>query len=167
MKRCLTNGGLGAVAIALLFRCGDGGGAAGFSYLAWVLSRHKVSVARSTMSQLIRFVLTFLSFVLLLLVAMAILTFNHLIDRVTVIIGGALFVAAVGATWFAIWLVNNQKRMRAFSAWVTRIGNAIVRFFTRGRKKDAVKAAVVLDFFDGLHKVCPLSAGLRDRAARQ
>ena len=127
------------------------GGAAGFSYLAWVLSRHKVSVARSTMSQLIRFVLTFLSFVLLLLVAMAILTFNHQIDRVTVIIGGALFVAAVGATWFAIWLVNNQKRMRAFSAWVTRIGNAIVRFFTRGRKKDAVKAAVVLDFFDGLH----------------
>ena len=127
------------------------GGAAGFSYLAWVLSRHKVSVARSTMAQLIRFVLTFLSFVLMLLVAMVILTFNHQIDAVTIIIGGVLFVAAVGATWFVVWLGNNQKRTRKFSAWVTRTGNAIISFFTRGRKKDVVKSEVVLDFFDGIH----------------
>ena len=127
------------------------GGAAGFSCLAWVLSRHKVSVARSTMAQLIRFVLTFLSFVLMLLVAMVILTFNHQIDAVTIIIGGVLFVAAVGATWFVVWLVNNQKRTRKFSAWVTRTGNAIISFFTRGRKKDVVKSEVVLDFFDGIH----------------
>jgi len=53
------------------------GGAAGFSYLAWVLSRHKVSVSRSTMAQIVRFALTFISFVLLLVVAMIILIFNH------------------------------------------------------------------------------------------
>lgn len=127
------------------------GGAAGFSYLAWVLSRHKVSVARSTMSQLIRFVLTFLSFVVLLLIAMALLTLNHHIDRTTIVIGALLFVAAVGATWFSIWLVNNQKRMRTFSGWVTRTGNAVVGFFTRGRRKDVIKADIVLHFFDGIH----------------
>src|SRR5690606_13109572 len=43
------------------------GGAAGFSYLAWVLKKHKVSVARSTMAQIVRFVLTFASFTLLLI----------------------------------------------------------------------------------------------------
>ena len=49
------------------------GGAAGFSYLAWILKKHHVSIARSTMAQIIRFVLTFLSFIMLLIVAMIIL----------------------------------------------------------------------------------------------
>jgi uncharacterized protein (TIRG00374 family) len=127
------------------------GGAAGFSYLAWVLSRHKVSVARSTMAQLIRFVLTFLSFVVLLVVAMAVLTFNHQIDRTIVIIGSLLVIAAVGATWAAIWLVKNQQRMQRFSKWITRTTNRFVAWITRGRKKKVVKGKKVLEFFDGLH----------------
>lgn len=127
------------------------GGAAGFSYLAWILSKHKVSVARSTMSQLIRFVLTFLSFVMLLVVAMIVLTVNHQIDHVTVFVGLALVVAAVGATFFVIWLVRSKKRLEKFSAWLTGTVNKLVSWVTRGKKPNIVKAAVLLDFFTGLH----------------
>lgn len=127
------------------------GGAAGFSYLAWVLSRHNVSVARSTMAQLIRFVLTFLSFVLLLIVAMTMLTVSDHIDRTTVLIGGLLTVAAVGVTWLAIWLVNNRLRLHRFSAWITKTANRVIRWFTRGRKKNTVKSAVIRGFFDGIY----------------
>ena len=45
------------------------GGAAGFSYLGWVLSKYGIRAGRSTMAQLIRFTLTFLSFIVLLLAA--------------------------------------------------------------------------------------------------
>jgi uncharacterized protein (TIRG00374 family) len=127
------------------------GGAAGFSYLAWVLSRHKVSVARSTMAQIVRFALTFLSFVLLLAIAMSILTFNHQIDRTIVFIGTGLMVVAVGGTLFGIWLIKSLDRLRRFSAWLTRISNKFITFITRGKKTDVVKGEVLLNFFDGLH----------------
>ncbi len=127
------------------------GGAAGFSYLAWILKKHKVSVARSTMAQLIRFVLTFLSFIVLLVVAMIILTFEHQIDSVVVGVGSVLVVAAVGATWGGVWLIKSLPRLRRFSAWVSRTANRIVAFVTRRRRTNVVKEAVVLEFFEDLH----------------
>jgi len=127
------------------------GGAAGFSYLAWVLSRQKVSVSRSTMSQIVRFTLTFISFVLLLCVAMIILTFNHQIDRTIVLVGSALVVVAVGGTLFGIWLIKSLPRLRRFSAWLTKVSNKFITWITRGKKKNLVKAEVLLEFFDGLH----------------
>lgn len=127
------------------------GGAAGFSYLAWVLSKHKVAPSRSTMAQLIRFVLTFLSFVLLLAIAMVILTFQHEISRVTVFIGIGLVGAALGGTWLAVWLIKNNQRLQRFSRWLARTANRFIRWITRGRKRQVVKEAAVLDFFQGLH----------------
>ncbi len=127
------------------------GGAAGFSYLAWVLSRYKVSAARSTMAQIIRFTLTFISFVVLMLVALLILTLNHQVDRAMVLIAVTLAVLAIGATFFVIWLVKSRARLTRFSGWVTRKVNALVKFFTGGRKKKALKPAILLTFFEGLH----------------
>lgn len=127
------------------------GGAAGFSYLAWVLKKHKVSAARSTMAQLIRFVMTFLSFVVLLVAAMIVLAFKHQINSVTVIVGLALVVAAVGAAWGGVWLVKSRDRMQRFSAWISHTANRIISFVTRGRKTDVVSHETVLEFFEGLH----------------
>ena len=127
------------------------GGAAGFSYLAWVLSKHKVPVARSTMAQLIRFVLTFLSFVLLLIVAIIYLTFTGHIDRATVFVAIALAVAAIGGITFLIWLIKNKLRLERFSARLTRLVNRFVNWITRGKKPHIVKEEVFLEFFGGLH----------------
>ena len=49
-------------------------GAAGFSYLGWVLHRNGVSASRSTMAQIIRHILAFLSFFILLTVSIIPLT---------------------------------------------------------------------------------------------
>lgn len=127
------------------------GGAAGFSYLAWVLSRFKVPVSRSTMAQIVRFTLTFISFVVLLGIAMIILTFNHQIDRTIVIVGSALMVVAVGGTLLSIWLIKSLPRLRKFSAWLTKISNGFIGWITHGKKQNVVDNAVLLEFFDGLH----------------
>ena len=127
------------------------GGAAGFSYLAWILKKHKVSVARSTMAQLIRFVLTFVSFILLLIVAMAILLFHHQLEKSIVFVGLALVAAAVGAIFVGIWLIKSNERLRRFSAWLTKTINRFVCWITRGRKRKIVKDTTILEFFDGLH----------------
>lgn len=127
------------------------GGAAGFSYLAWILKKHKVSVARSTMSQLIRFVLTFISFVVLLVVSMLYLTFRHRIDSAIIIIGSVLVAAAIAATFIAIWLVKSRRRLERFSAWLTKLANKIIYVVTLKKVKDPVKYEVLFEFFEGIH----------------
>ena len=127
------------------------GGAAGFSYLAWVLKKHKVSASRSTMAQLIRFVLTFLSFVLLLVVSMIVLTFKHDITSSVVWIGAGLVTAALGGTWTLVWLVKDLARLRRFSARLSAKVNSLVAWITRGKKLHAVNPDTILEFFEGLH----------------
>ncbi len=127
------------------------GGAAGFSYLAWILSKFKVSVSRSTMAQIIRFVLTFISFVALLILAIFVLAFTGHLDRITIFIAIGLAVAAIGGTLIMIWLIKSNERLRRFSAWLTKTINRFVRWITRGKKRKIVKEELFLEFFGGLH----------------
>lgn len=127
------------------------GGAAGFSYLAWVLSKYKVSVARSTMAQIIRFALTFLSFVALLVVAVIVLAFTGHLERATIFIAIGLAIAAIGGTAILIWLIKSNVRLERFSKWLAKTVNRFVRWLTRGKKRKVVKEAVFLEFFGGLH----------------
>ncbi|HWT40504.1 MAG TPA: lysylphosphatidylglycerol synthase transmembrane domain-containing protein [Dongiaceae bacterium] len=127
------------------------GGAAGFSYLAWVLSRHKVAVARSTMAQIIRFALTFIAFVVIMVLALLILTLNQQINRLMVAVGILLVVMAILAIFSVIWLVSNRQRLARFSEWLTKKVNHFVAWVTRGRKKTVAKQSVIFHFFEGLH----------------
>lgn len=127
------------------------GGAAGFSYLAWVLKKHKVSVARSTMAQIVRFVVTFLSFIVLLIASMIYLAFQHQIGSAIVSIGSALVVATLLALWGGVWLIKDLGRLRRFSERLSRRSNQFISWITRGKKQDVVKYEVVVDFFEGLH----------------
>ena len=126
------------------------GGAAGFSYLSWVLSRHGVSVGRSTMAQIIRFALTFISFVLILIVAVIMLVVDHQIDRVIIIICSVLVVACVGATIGVIHVIGSKRRLERFSAWLTRLVNRVLKLVTRGRKKP-LPVEIIGNFFLELH----------------
>jgi putative heme transporter len=127
------------------------GGAAGFSYLAWVLSKYKVSASRSTMAQIIRFVLTFISFVVLLLVAIVILAFTGHLERATIFIALGLVIAAIGGTLIMIWLIKSNIRLQRFSVWLTKTINRFVRWVTRGKKRKVVREKLFLEFFGGLH----------------
>jgi uncharacterized protein (TIRG00374 family) len=62
-----------------------------------------------------------------------------------------LTIAAIGGTWLGIWLIKSNDRLRRFSAWLTRKVNGFITWITRGRKRNIVKEAVLLEFFDGLH----------------
>jgi len=127
------------------------GGAAGFSYLGWVLSRVGVRPGRSTMAQIIRFALTFLSFVVLLVGAVLLLIIDHQINRTVIALCLFLAVMAVGTTIGVIYIVGSEGRLRRFSAWLTRKVNGFVRRVTRGRKERVLADSIILDFFMDLH----------------
>lgn len=127
------------------------GGAAGFSYLGWVLGRHGVALGRATMAQIVRFTMGFASFLFLLLIAVAILTFDHHVNHVVVIITLALVLAAAALAVLIVYIIGNTSRLHKFSTSLTRTVNKVVKFFTRGHIKEALKPMLIETFFLDLH----------------
>ncbi len=128
------------------------GGAAGFSYMGWVLNRHGVSAGRATMAQIIRFVLTFISFVAMVVVAVVVLTFDHKINQTITIVSLILVITATVGTAFLIYVINNHQRLIRLSGWVTRTVNKMSSILSRGKKKQILKLQSVEEFFTDIHR---------------
>lgn len=128
------------------------GGAAGFSYLGWVLTRHGVSPGRATMAQLIRFSISFIAFLMLLAVAVLILVLDHHISPIIIIISAGLTVTAIIAALLLLFVIGSSKRLQRFSGWLTRFVNGFVTKMTRGKKTQTVKLDVIENFFEELNQ---------------
>ena len=128
------------------------GGAAGFSYLGWVLSRHGVRPGRATMAQIVRFVLAFVSFIFILVVAVIGLAVDHKIGRGIIIISAVMTIAAIAVTILLGYILGNKRRLTLFSGWLTRTVNAIIAFVSRGKKKQTVKFETIEIFFLELYQ---------------
>ncbi len=128
------------------------GGAAGFSYLGWVLSRHGVRPGRATMAQIVRFVLAFVSFIFILVIAVIGLALDHQIGRGIIIISAAMTLAAIAGTVLLSYILGSKRRLTLFSGWLTRTVNATITFISRGNKQQVVKLEVVENFFIELYQ---------------
>lgn len=127
------------------------GGAAGFSYLGWLLSKFGVSPGRTTMSQIIRFALTFISFVLLLIIAVVALVIDHQISRTVILVSLGLAALSIGGTILAIFLISSRARLEKFSEKLAKFVNRIVWKLTRGKKRVLVREKTLKTFFIELH----------------
>jgi putative heme transporter len=125
------------------------GGAAGVSYLSWALQKHGVAPSRSTMAQIVRYVMTFVTFVILLLIALMMLILDHTISPIITLMVMVLIIGIIAGTVLLVYAVSDHKRLVAFSHWVTRNVNRLFRVFSMN--KTALKHDVVEKFFSGLH----------------
>ena len=94
------------------------GGAAGFSYLGWVLGRHNVSPGRATMAQIVRYLLMFLSFTILLVLAVVFLFFSNKINVNIVIFSSVVAVGNINDNY--THLVYNESTQTL--GWYLRAG---------------------------------------------
>lgn len=127
------------------------GGAAGMAYFSWLLGRHGVSSGRATMAQIVRFGVTFISFVILLLIALVVLIIDHNVNRMTILLSLVIVILAVAATLICMFLFGNRQRLLKFSDWLTRMINGTARRITRGKKRFVVRGEAIAAFFDDIH----------------
>jgi len=127
------------------------GDAIGFSYLCWSLKRFGVSIGRSTMAQMVRFVATFIVFLGFLLLSVFVLILDQKINRAIIFMSALLLLLIIiGIALFA-YAMSNHQRLIKFSHWVTKFVNKIVRKVTRGKKTELLKIEKVEGFFTEMH----------------
>lgn len=127
------------------------GGAAGFSYLAWVLNRDGVSVGRATLAQIIRFAMTFITYVVLLVISLLIVAADTGVSRIILLLSSLLVAGVVFGLMFLMYVLGSERRLQGFARWLTMNVNQVVRRVTFGRVPKLMKLATIQHFFQDLY----------------
>ena len=107
------------------------GGVSGFSYLSLRLKNEKISTAQATLVQLMRFVLIFVSFQVLLFLGLITLAVGGQANDIILLVAGSLSTLLFVGTTILVFVVGSKKRIDSFFTAVARVLNRIIHVFRR------------------------------------
>ena len=128
------------------------GGVSGFSYLSLRLKPFGISVATSTLSQVVRFSLTFASFLLVLGLGLLMLAIGDQVSNLVMLFGGSIFFLTIAVMFLGLYIIGSEQRIKAFVAFVPKGFNYLVRRFPgRKNRKDLINVQRLEALFAELH----------------
>jgi uncharacterized protein (TIRG00374 family) len=127
------------------------GGVSGFSYLSLRLRQYGISTSRSTLAQILRFALTFLSFLVLVLFGMFVLTFGQNTSPLIILISSSIVFATIFGTIVGIFIISKSSRIKAFVSWLPKAVNALLKIFNL-TKREIIDIEKVESSLEDLHQ---------------
>lgn len=127
------------------------GGVSGFSYLSLRLKSHGVSTAKSTLAQILRFALTFISFLVLLLLAVFALSLSQSAGGLVILITSAIIFATIFGTGVGIYIISQPSRIKSFVGWLPKAVNYVARLFKRDKTHGLIDIGKVESTLEDLH----------------
>jgi len=128
------------------------GGVSGASYMTWRLSKLGVSSGRATLAQVVRIAATFAAFVVLLIVAVLMITFDGSINRLTILVSCGLVGAIVLGILIIWYAMGARSRLHKLSMVIYRAVNWVWRTVLRQKHREVLTLKVIEKFFDELHE---------------
>jgi uncharacterized protein (TIRG00374 family) len=127
------------------------GGVVGFSYLSLRLKQYGITASRSTLAQVMRFGLTFVSFLIILFIGMFLLSFGNGNDSngVALFIGLSITFLTLFGVMAGGYIISSKSRINTFTAFLPRVLNKVLRPFRKG--SNAIDISRLEKLFDGLH----------------
>jgi uncharacterized protein (TIRG00374 family) len=102
------------------------GGVSGFSYLSVRLKREKISTAQATLVQLMRFILIFVAFQILLFIGLIALALSRQTNGLIVLVAGSLATLLFVGTFVLAFVIGSKQRIDSFFTSITRLLNRII-----------------------------------------
>lgn len=127
------------------------GGVSGFGYLGLRLKKLGVRGSKSTLLQTSRHMLTFLSFIVYLMIALFFLSMFGSASRLIILIATSLSVGIFFGTLVLIYIISDKKRVTEFTAALPRFINMIVRFL-HSKNRQPINISRIESLFGDLHK---------------
>lgn len=127
------------------------GGVSGFSYFAARLKPLGVSTAQSTLTQMMRFMLTFVSFVVLLFIGLFLLALGGSASNMTILITCSLAFLTVFLVLVGVYIVSSKSRIRTFTRTATKVVNRILHV-VRPQHPETIELKRVELVFDEMHE---------------
>lgn len=107
------------------------GGVSGFSYFSLRLKSFGVPGAKSTLAQIMRFILIFASFEVLLVVGLLMLAIGGQAGSFMLLISGSLATALLIVTLGGAYMIGTKSRIDGFFSFATKSLNKLIHVFRR------------------------------------
>jgi len=128
------------------------GGVSGFSYLSLRMKQLGVPTAKSTLAQLLRFALTFISFLVLLVFALFALSLSSSAGGLTIFISSTIILGTIFGAAVGVFIISSPKRIKAFVGWLPKAVNFVAKSFKRDKKSSLINIDKVENTLEDLHK---------------
>ncbi len=127
------------------------GGVSGFGYLGIRLGKLGVRGSKSTLLQTSRHILTFLSFIVYLILALLLLSLFGSASRIIILLASTLSSVIIFGTLALVYIISDESRIKSFTAALPRLINSVINFFHRKSSKP-INIAKIENLFVDLHK---------------
>lgn len=124
------------------------GGVSGISYTTWRMRKLGVSAAKSTFAQIVRYIVGFVSLMIMLVVAVLALALDGQVNRYVVASSFLLVFLVSGLTFVMIFMFSSRARLHKTAKFITKNVNKVITFATLGRTKNFLKPELVDNFFE-------------------
>lgn len=126
------------------------GGVSGISYFGIRMRSLGVGAGKSTLVQLIKFGLIFVSFQVLLGLGLLALAIGGRANGLLILIAGSISTFLFVGTFLAAYMLGSRERINSFFLFFTRVLNKVISYFRRGHH-ETIKTDKVRATFDELH----------------
>ncbi len=126
------------------------GGVSGFSYLSIRLKKQGISTSMSTLAQILRFALTFLSFIILLVFGMVALSLGKNTSPFIVLVSSTIIFSTIVGSAIGVFIISKARRIKAFVGWLPKALNYILKPINK--KKELIDIGKVESTLEELHK---------------
>lgn len=126
------------------------GGVSGFGYFASRLKPYGVSAAQATLTQTMRFVLTFASYVILLFIGLFMLALGGSASNMTILITCSLAFLTVFAIAVGIYIVSSEDRIKVAIGGLTKVFNKLLHI-VRPNNPETIKLKKVEKVCNEMH----------------
>ncbi len=127
------------------------GGVSGFSYFSLRLRPLGVTTGTSTLIQLMRFVLVFVSFQVLLVVGVLALAFSGAVNNFVMLISGSIATMLIIGTLILGYVIGSKQRINMFFTGITRLINKLVSV-VHPKRPEAISIDRAQKVFRELHE---------------
>ena len=127
------------------------GGVSGISYFGLRMRRDGISGGKSTLVQLMKLVMIFSSFEILLLFGMLVLSAVGKANNIIILIGGSLTTLLVVLTGIFLYIIGDRDRVQNFFTIMTRVLNRAIHL-VRHHHPETINIERFRPSFDELHE---------------
>lgn len=127
------------------------GGVSGFGYFGMRMNSEGVSTSKATLTQVMRHTLTFISFIVYMMVALLILSLFGNASRFMILVSSSIITLILLATGFVVYIISSGSRVKKFVAFLPRAINKIGRVVLRG-KLPRINVEKIENLFQQLHE---------------
>lgn len=126
------------------------GGVSGISYFNLRMRSEDISAGKATLVQMIKLLLIFLSFEVLLIIGLLFMAVGGRVNDLTILIATSVSTLLVVGTLGFVLIIGSRTRINTTFAFITRLINRIIQFF-HSKQPEAIKMDRVRRVVDELH----------------